>query len=213
MATMKTTNGGLSWGFQRVLTYDNGGACLDIAVAPTHSNIVYAVGYSGESDYYNYDPRVFRSSDGSSKWINVTNNLTALSGNSTQAFTNNKANAICIAATGPNQVIVGTDMGAFTSDDAGATWNGSNLSKWVNDLIHDPGADIYYAATNGSGVYRSVNGGAKWTAFNNGLDIMGCLCLDIDTTNGYLYVGTNGGSVWQLKLTKNAAEAVWRRYR
>ena len=39
-----------------------------------------------------------------------------------------------------------------------------------------------------------------WRELNDGLACLDTSCIGLDSDNGLLYVGTNGGSVWRLTL-------------
>jgi hypothetical protein len=53
-----------------------------------------------------------------------------------------------------------------------------------------------YAGTNGSGVFKSVDGGGTWASFNNGLTANRILSLAIDRTRKTLHAGSSGNSVF-----------------
>ncbi|MBZ5728082.1 MAG: IPT/TIG domain-containing protein [Acidobacteriia bacterium] len=63
-----------------------------------------------------------------------------------------------------------------------------------------------YAAEYGGGVFKSINGGASWTASSSGLTNLGVLALVVDpsnpatlyagTTKGGVFRSTNGGASW-----------------
>lgn len=78
----------------------------------------------------------------------------------------------------------------------------------VNVLIIDPNdSDIWYAATFGGGVYKSVNGGVSWLPIQNGLGRTGItnmviahddpLKLYLSTGEGPPYKTTDGGLNWE----------------
>ncbi len=78
----------------------------------------------------------------------------------------------------------------------------------VRVLVIDPtDTDIWYAATFGSGVYKSVNGGVSWLPIQNGLGRTGIsnmviahddpLKLYLSTGEGHPYKTTNGGLTWE----------------
>lgn len=53
-----------------------------------------------------------------------------------------------------------------------------------------------YAAEYGGGVFKSINGGASWTASSSGLTNLGVLALVVDPSNpATLYAGTTKGGV------------------
>ncbi len=68
----------------------------------------------------------------------------------------------------------------------------------INALAVDPQTpDIIYAGT-GGGVFKSTDGGASWSAINNGLTntYVNALALDPQTPT-IIYAGTGGGSVFK----------------
>jgi photosystem II stability/assembly factor-like uncharacterized protein len=77
------------------------------------------------------------------------------------------------------------------------TWQQTNgpYSGDISSLAIDPATpQTLYAGTNGSGVFKSVNGGTSWSPVNSGLTTYGVSCLAIPPfTPQALYVGTTGG--------------------
>ncbi len=78
----------------------------------------------------------------------------------------------------------------------------------VRVLVIDPtDADIWYAATNGAGVYKTVNGGVSWLPIQNGLGRTGItnmviahddpMKLYLSTGEGPPYKTINGGLTWE----------------
>jgi uncharacterized protein (TIGR03437 family) len=74
-------------------------------------------------------------------------------------------------------------------------------------LAIDPSSPAtLYAAEYGGGVFKSINGGASWSASSSGLTNLGVLALVIDpsnpatlyagTVNGGLFKSSNGGASW-----------------
>ena len=58
---------------------------------------------------------------------------------------------------------------------------------------------ILYAGTNGSGVFKSTNGGGSWNAFNTGLTNTNIQALAIDPAMpARLYAGTWGSGVFSI---------------
>ena len=77
----------------------------------------------------------------------------------------------------------------------------------INSLVIDPvNSSTIYAGTSGSGVFKSTNGGANWSAANNGLPSTSVYvhALAIDPLNsstiyaatGGVFKSTNGGASW-----------------
>ncbi len=111
----------------------------------------------------------------------------------------------------PMNVYIGTNgAGIYKSTSAGASWAASGLAgKTINALAVDPSRPLYvYAGTDaGSGsAWKSTDGGANWTAANNGLQNLVVYDLLIDESNpDNVYAATsagvfkspNGGGSWQ----------------
>ena len=70
----------------------------------------------------------------------------------------------------------------------------------INALAVDPQTpDIIYAGT-GGGVFKSTDGGASWSAFNNGLTNTVVQALAIDPqTPAIIYAGTYGSGVFSMQ--------------
>ena len=119
-----------------------------------------------------------------------------------------------------NHVIVGSDetiwagtlgMGLIESSNDGSTWTDTAdtglLNSPVLDIAIDPSnTNNVYAATGGSGVHKSIDGGFTWSPMNNGVTGLNLLAMTIDANNPQtLYAGSstegvfrtvNGGSSW-----------------
>lgn len=92
-----------------------------------------------------------------------------------------------------------TALGSYARADVDA-WSAVSLyGGVVQALVVEPGnPSVIYAGTQLSGVYKSLDGGASWTAVNGGLTKLNVLSLAINpvlpTT---LYAGTAGGGVFR----------------
>ncbi len=85
-------------------------------------------------------------------------------------------------------------------------------SRWgelVSDLLVDPVApDTVYAATQGSGVYRSVDGGVSWRAISTGLWNLNPRRLSSSASDpDTIYAATAGGGVFALTFSPPAIDA------
>lgn len=133
--------------------------------------------------------------------------------------------ALAIDSLAPNTVYAVGVNGIFKSTDSGAKWSAINTGIYnrehhrtpsIRTLAIDPQApNTLYAgaASYGHGVYKSTNGGANWSAINNGLDFgelgspnipeVVALVIDpqisntlyIQTFRG-IFKSTNGGASW-----------------
>lgn len=93
------------------------------------------------------------------------------------------------------------------STDAGVTWATSALGLPnipVNALVQDPNtASTLYAGTD-VGVYISIDAGANWIPFNNGMPPVAVYDMKANATTGTLVACTHGRSSYALNLTQAA---------
>src|SRR6185503_15720250 len=170
--------------------------------------ILYAAGeyYSSTGEI---ESGLFKSTDGGVNW-------------SATGLTNAFVSEVAIDPLDPNTLYAGTYPGAqltfqgsqatsgmFKSSDGGASWfainNGfpdlENADSYVSDIaidLDDP--KTLYAGTAGNsqptgvGVFRSVDGGANWTPYNNGLTDLNVAALALAPGNpNTLYAATVAG--------------------
>jgi hypothetical protein len=192
MTVLKTTDGGVNWpirSFPGAGSY--GTYCEAIAVAASAPATVYA---GGQVDYY---AKVFRSTDAGATWEDVSGGL------STMLRQYETVYALWVSPYDPGTLVVGTSDGIFRCTTEGRnqtrTWSMTTVEHQTNDFVYDQAAGTIYAATS-LGVYSSDDAGATWQEVNDGLGYFACSCIDIDTQNRLLYLGTDGGSVWRLSL-------------
>lgn len=86
---------------------------------------------------------------------------------------------------------------------------GASSDRWINTggpaagsisalAINPTSPSTIYAGTGTGGVFKSVAGGANWTAMNTGLTTTNVVCLAINPTSpNTLYAGTYGGGVFK----------------
>ncbi|MDQ3667959.1 MAG: hypothetical protein M3410_15585, partial [Acidobacteriota bacterium] len=196
-----------------------------LAIDPHHANTIYAGTF--DFTYFGYegfDSRngVLKSSDGGVSW-------------NTTGLTNTAVEALVVDPVNPNTLYAVTRgfysnprgfRGLFKSTDGGASWSAIN-----NGLVHligtDPGfgrpstiaraslvvhptiTTTLYAGFPGSGVFKSVDGGANWSPFNDGLTNLDIRALALAPGNpSTLYAATAGGVSKIIDNTAVATNAI-----
>jgi photosystem II stability/assembly factor-like uncharacterized protein len=117
--------------------------------AITHSPIHPDILYSGA-----FGSGVFKTTDGGASWKNQDNGMT------------NKY-VRSILAVSDDTVYVGTNDGIFKTTDGGSLWTNSlSTPKSVRSIAYDQKTGSVYAATYGTGLYKSTNQGTSWSPIN-----------------------------------------------
>ena len=181
---IRSTNAGQSW--TKVKTFTNIWCRIDLAYAPSNSQIIYA-SRDNQSSIPN-SGEIYKSSDGGTSWtlINTPGHL------GSQGWYDN---AIWVSPTDPNFVVIGgldlmrflidkdnnskvyVALGGYNSDNLymttnnGATWtdvSGNIPSAPIRSVVrHSTNANWLYAGTE-VGIYASEDGGTTWGAINDG---------------------------------------------
>ena len=169
----KTTDGGSTWTPLTEALHDLSVGAL--ALAPSNPSVLY-VG-TGEGDYASAEiPGIglVKSTDGGASWILPDRVLAT------------HFHRIRVHPTNPDELVVGTNAGAFRSTDGGAAWTNvisPDTYGEVPDIARasdDPGT--LYATTwcqsrrctfTAAHVLKSVDGGVTWTDRSNGLPLDG----------------------------------------
>ena len=176
-----------------------------LAIGPGDPAVVYA-GVWGSAR-----GGLYTSTDGGNSWQRLT---TALKIDVT---------AVVLDPRNPQTVYIGTGGGAgavFKSTDGGATWEPESTGlrirmkvvtvsggvRWITEAVGvaalaiDPAhPNTLYAATRGSGVFRSTDAGKSWHSLNAGLTVHDVRALALDATSRTLYAGTAGRGVVGLR--------------
>ena len=126
-----------------------------VAFHPTDANTLYVGAPSGG---------FWKSTDNGATWTNYITGMTRLG-----------VSSIVVHPSSPNTIFIGTGdrdggdspgYGVWKSTDGGITWGPSNTgmgNRTVYEIIMDPSnSNVLIANTNGSRVYRSIDGGATW---------------------------------------------------
>lgn len=223
----KTTNAGVTYApifdDQRVSSI---GA---VAVAPTNASVVW-VG-SGESNNLrssSWGDGVYRSVDGGESWTHM--GLRASQHIARVVVHPQDENTVFVAAMGPLWA-GGGERGFFKTTDGGRTWR-NTLSAGpytgVTDIVLDPSnPDVVYAATYQrdrraysfvgggpeSGLWKSTDGGERWTRLGTGLPAtdLGRIGIDVarsapntlyatvdaEPATGGIYRSDDAGATWR----------------
>ncbi|TAK13116.1 MAG: glycoside hydrolase [Acidobacteria bacterium] len=222
----KTRNAGRTW--KPVFDGQPVSSIGALAVANTNPDIVY-VG-SGEStlrDSVSYGNGVYKSTDGGQTWAHLGLDDTQHIGR--VAIDPKNPDIVFVAAIGhfygPHK-----DRGVFRSKDGGKTWTKvlfTDENTGAVDVVIDPANPLVvyaslwntrrppwfiYAPTNGpgGGIWKSIDGGTKWTQLTKGLPAEGFgrsglaiapsnpkrVYAVIDAKEGGLYRTDDAGATW-----------------
>jgi photosystem II stability/assembly factor-like uncharacterized protein len=175
-----------------------------LVIAPGDPAVVYVGGWGSAASGLD------RSTDGGSTWQRLTD------------ASGPDVSVIALDPENPTTIYVGGGRGVFKSIDGGTNWH--QTSAWlpririkattvtgeviwttqtvgVTAVAVDPAhPQTLYAATAGSGVFRSRDAGESWHPFNAGLIVRDVIALGIDAKGRTLYAGTEGGGVVALRV-------------
>ena len=174
---------------------DNGAGVYAIAVAPSNTNVFYM----------NYIGYLFKSTNKGATWTQTAFSPVTVDANDNYRMNGQK---IAVDPVNPNIVYAGTPTnGLFVTTNGGATWSqvstfSANTSGVGFNIIFDPSSSVVsgatqgiYAASYGTGVYHSTNGGASWTLTSGGPTQVSYLAM---ATTSVLYAVENGnGNLWR----------------
>ncbi len=169
----------------------------DIVVAPTNSNIVYALtgAVGGASGYRSTG--VIKSTDGGTTW--ATTGLTFPESGGVKGY------RLIVDPTNSSEVWAATDNGLFHTADGGTTWAvttysttvggpQNNMSFQTFDIAYQPGSTTVMYAVGNNFAAKSTDGGLTFVRFNNvtvGLPNSGSSRISIGVTaanSNYLYL-------------------------
>jgi photosystem II stability/assembly factor-like uncharacterized protein len=214
----KTADGGQSW---RAMNTGLGVAgnlqVRSIALDPDNPQILYAGIEAKETDNSEQTIQggIFKSSDGGGHWSRIDTNTPQLSVWDIEVVPGH-ANTIYTAVSSEydhtlQQTFPG---GVYKSRDGGRSWirmSGDFGSEENLDVVaialHPAQPERLYAVTadapyhdqsSGRGIFRSIDGGATWSAINNGLGILSLNAIAIAPSNPFLlFAGSNGNGVFR----------------
>lgn len=160
------------------------GRVNSLVVHPTNSQVKYIATSGGG---------VWKTSDGGTTWMSLTDDLEIL-----------ETSDIILDPNNPNTVIFASgdndsyrrSVGLFKSTDGGATWNNvqpftSGSNTRVGYLHMDPAnSALIYCATN-RGMYRSLDTGTTWTKLNS----IGLYNIKLEPNDPSVIYATDGGDL------------------
>ena len=179
----KTVNAGTTYTpiFDSQGSYSIGCVALD----PNNSNVVWVgTGENNNQRSVAYGDGIYKSIDGGKSWKNMGLKNSEHIGKI--LIDPRNSDVIYVAAIGPLWS-KGGDRGVYKSTDGGETWKAVlaiDEHTGVNDIVMDPrNPDVIYAAAYqrrrhvftylgggpGSGIHKTIDGGASWEKINNGL--------------------------------------------
>lgn len=167
----KTTDGGVTWNAVPRGMIDDSDV-FTITLDRRNPDRVHATACSG----------IYRSEQGASTWSRVRG----------MPYSSRRARAFAQDPRAPDTFYVGTTLGLWVSDDDTRSWQvRTPLDLVVNDLVTlDDGTVL--AATDGSGVLRSVDRGRTWTDSNQGFKERFVSSLAHDRARGRVLAGIWG---------------------
>lgn len=200
----KSTDSGETWTpFDMTAALPVGLQCTDLAIDPDNNQILIALGDGN----FSYDAKVVRSDDGGITWTDITNTLPVGT-----ALNDVKINNGSIFISGGHHF--SGNFGVYKSEDDGNSWEELSIDfplKIVNDLAIDPSdSNKMFVATEGAGIYTTVDGGQNWD-FNSDAAAFNGACRQLifspDGNNKILsaYIGIgvakteNAGTSWSVE--------------
>jgi photosystem II stability/assembly factor-like uncharacterized protein len=195
----KTTDAGTTWTpiFDRYVSYSFGCLALD----PKNPDIVWlGTGENQSQRSVGFGDGVYRSNDGGQSWkamgLRDSEHIGKI------LIDPRNTNVVYVAAQGPLWA-PGGDRGLYKSTNGGDTWKPIlqiSENTGITDIVFDPrNPDVIYAAAYQrrrhtgmligggpeAGIFKSVNGGEKWTKLTKGLPTvdLGRIALGISPQN------------------------------
>lgn len=158
-----------------------------LLVNPNNSNEIFAGGLINVQFPSTYKSGLFKSIDSGVNWTEI--------GETTFNNEQEMLSAISIHPQNSDYMCVGSDNGIYTSFDSGENWELTNSDALDVNCIISTDNGIFAGTKNG--LFISLDYGETWDEFNDGLGFSGINCMDYDSQNSILYVGTSGGGVYR----------------
>ncbi len=200
----KSTDGGRSWNRASGGMRDTDIGRINLAIAPSAPDVLYAAIRDRGEDARNGGPLVYRTDDGAATWREVD----AMGASCSICW---YALTLAVHPVNPERVHLGAGVRLFLSEDGGQTFGRAHPDNVYVDqhhLVFDTlsGPDVLYLANDG-GVYRSLDAGVSWTSLAANLAIAqfypGITPHPVDR------VETLGGTQDHGTLRANAGTTTW----
>lgn len=195
IAFFKSTNSGVNWTTLELSVNRSTG--YSIAVDRSNPNTIYVGGYH----YHPVDsvnaPIIFKTINGGSNFVEVTNNIPSSS---------YYVYSLAVHPTNSNIVYAGTYLGGiYRSINGGSTWTQTSTHYYNYSMATSPVApDVAFAGGNND-IYKTTNAGASWFASSSGLTgnyVYGLAMSPLTGNNVFagdnvgFFKTTNGGTNW-----------------
>jgi len=224
---LKTTDLGTTWEntFTEATTISIGAVAID----PNNPEVLYAgTGEANASSYSFLGDGMYKTTNGGENWENIGLNTSAYVGRIIVDYSNSEN--VYVAACG-NLFSVGGERGIYRSQNGGMDWEQvlfvNDSTSGVDLVQHPENPEILYAAMwerkrglnfrnsfgDGSGIWKSTNGGDTWEEMTNGVPTgsnVGRIGLaiaksnpevlyavyDMPNTEVSVYKTNDGGNIW-----------------
>jgi len=175
----KTTNGGDDW--QKILFVSDSTACIDVAVHPTNSDIIYAVTWERHRfpwgrDYGGPTSAIFKSEDSGQNWTRLENGLPQnIESRGRIGISISQSNPDVLFASITDNEITNVFEGLYRTDDGGESWvnatgdlPGSTFSSfgWFFGNVRVDPKDDNNAYVLGLNAFKTSDKGESWAQLN-----------------------------------------------
>jgi uncharacterized repeat protein (TIGR01451 family) len=210
----KTTDGGATWQVKNTGLNFGLPWVHALAIDPSAPGTLYAATESG----------VWKTTDGAEKWTESNAGIGVTSGG---GFRPPRSFHLALDPTNPATVYVGTERGVYKTTNGGGLWatantglanpsGGGGFGPGVDALVMSPTspATLYLLADYPGGLYRTTDGGARWSLVSEGIpgtwngqparyalltvaiDPTASATLYATATDGRVHKSTDGGATW-----------------